>query len=296
MPKISLLPLHCLAGALLSFQLLVGCGGPDPASETTDKTGDQQQQSENENSGGHHANGPHAGRVTDLGNGEYHAELVYDAEAKQATVYLLDKDAAKPVSIDAAEVTINLKHDGKPTQIKLAAAPQEDDSDAQSSRFVSDDEAVSALHNPAAAEARLVVKIGGKSYTGQWTAGHAHGPDDVLITATDVKRPEDYADAVARIKSYRDSIRDEIAAGRPAKAHRPMDELTFVLEWLPEIAADSNISKQKQAEIKNAVVALRNSFDKVHAKIDAGNDANYKSIAADVEREINVLEAAKSDR
>lgn len=296
MPKISLLPLHCLAGGLLSFQLLVGCGGPNSAPETTDKTDDQQQQSNNDDAGDHHAAGPHQGLVTDLGNGEYHAELVYDAETKQATVYLLDKDAAKPVSIDAAEVIINLKHDGKPTQIKLAAAPQEDDSDAQSSRFVSDDEAASELHNPAAAEAQLVVKIGKKSYRGQWTAGHAHGPDDVHISAADVKRPKDYADAVARIKSYRDSIRDEIAAGRPTKAHRPMDELTFVLKWLPEIASDSNIPKQDHAKIKNAAVALRDSFEKVHANIDAGKDADYKSIAADVEREIKVLEAATSNR
>src|SRR4051812_9848934 len=56
--------------------------------------------------------------------------------------------------------------------------------------------------------------------------------DDVAITEADVKRPTDFADAVTRIKGYRDSIRDEIAAGRPTKAHRALDVLDIVLNWL----------------------------------------------------------------
>jgi len=38
-----------------------------------------------------------------------------------------------------------------------------------------------------------------------------------------------------------DTIRDEIAAGRPAKAHRALDELDIVLNWLPGVARDGGV-------------------------------------------------------
>lgn len=120
----------------------------------------------------------------------------------------------------------------------------------------------------------------------------AHDPDDAHITADDVERPEDYASAVDRIKAYRDTIRDEIAAGRPSKAHRPLDEANYVLEWLPEIVQESGIAKEHWEAINLATQTIRTSFDQVHARIDNQEEPDFQTIADDVEQALGTLEAA----
>jgi uncharacterized protein YqeY len=121
-------------------------------------------------------------------------------------------------------------------------------------------------------------------------AAPAHDPDDVPITEADVERPANYAAAVARIRSYRDTIRDEVAAGRPTKAHRPLDELDIVLNWLPEIARDSNVPKENWESINTTAQQLRELMGKVHAQIDAGEKPDYEAVASDVEQAIEHLE------
>lgn len=120
----------------------------------------------------HPTTGPHAGTLVELGNEEYHAEVVHDEKAGSVTIYLLDGTARKPVAIDASEVVINLKHDGKGEQFKLAAAPQAEDKAGTSSRFKSDDKELSEDLDAHGAEARLAVDIAGKSYSGAVTHDH----------------------------------------------------------------------------------------------------------------------------
>ena len=87
---------------------------------------------------------------------------------------------------------VNLKHDGKGEQFKLTASPDKDDPAGKSSRFVSDDAELSEDLDATGAEARLVVMIDGKSYSGNLQhdhAGHSHGHshtgDDVLVWRRD---------------------------------------------------------------------------------------------------------------
>ena len=79
--------------------------------------------------------------------------------------------------IDAEEITVNVSHDGKPEQFKLAARPDEDDPEGQSSRFVSDDKELGEHLHEEGADARLVVKIASKSYNGKISHEHDHDPD-----------------------------------------------------------------------------------------------------------------------
>lgn len=123
----------------------------------------------------------------------------------------------------------------------------------------------------------------------------AHDPDDVPITEADVERPEGYDDAVARIKSYRGSIRDDIAAGRPTKAHRALDELDIVLDWLPGIARDGGVPKEHWEAVNTAAQALREQFNKVHAQIDAGEAPDYDAVAGAVDEAIARLESVEAD-
>ena len=119
-------------------------------------------------------------------------------------------------------------------------------------------------------------------------------PDDVPITKADVKMPVDYPDAVSRIKRYRDSIRDEIAAGRPTKAHRPLDELNIVLKAMPEIAKKHGVPEDKREEVGATAKRIKGLFDKVHSNIDAKKPPGYDDVSKDIDKEIGALEKIKA--
>jgi hypothetical protein len=117
--------------------------------------------------------GPHGGDLIELGNEEYHAEIVHENEA---TVYLLDGSAKAAVAIDAAEVMVNVSHDGQAEQFRLAANPDAQDSEGKASRFSSNDAELLADLKGGVAEVELVVTIEGKQFRG--SLHHEHGEDD----------------------------------------------------------------------------------------------------------------------
>ncbi len=127
----------------------------------------------------HPSHGPHDGDLVELGDEEYHAEFVHDEKTKDVTIYVLDASAIRSIPIDAAEVVINLKHDGKPEQYKLAAEPQEGDGPGKSSRFMSkqNDELCHAIEEEGA-DAKLQLTIDGKPFTGAIQHDHDHEGHD----------------------------------------------------------------------------------------------------------------------
>ncbi len=131
--------------------------------------------------------GPHQGKLVELGNGEYHAELVHDDAASIVTAYVLDASAKLAVPVSATEILVNLSHDGHAEQFALAANPQSGDPSGKSSRFASTDAEHAKVLDNDAVTAQLVVKIGGKQYRGaighghDHGEGHSHGPDDALV-------------------------------------------------------------------------------------------------------------------
>ena len=127
----------------------------------------------------HPTEGPHHGDLVELGNEEYHAEVVH-GEAGSVTVYILDSAAKVAVPIEAAELMINISHDGKAEQFKLPAEREANDPEGKSSRFsVKDEELASDLDSHDAA-AKLVVMIDGKSFSGKIEHQHEgeHKHDD----------------------------------------------------------------------------------------------------------------------
>lgn len=125
----------------------------------------------------HPSEGPHHGTLVELGKEEYHAEVVHTKDS--VTVYILDSGAKSAVSIDAAEVTINIVHDGRPTQFKLAANPDTGDSEGKSSRFSTVDAELVTHIDDSAAAPKLSLTINGKAYRGEIKHdhdghGHAH--------------------------------------------------------------------------------------------------------------------------
>jgi hypothetical protein len=123
----------------------------------------------------------------------------------------------------------------------------------------------------------------------------AADPDDVPIKPEDIAKPKDFADAIARIEGYRNTIRDEIAAGRPTKAHRALDELDVVLERLAAIARDGGIPKERWEEVNTTAQEIRGLFNQVHSRIDAKQEPDYAAISAKVDAAIAKLKGIAPD-
>ncbi len=126
----------------------------------------------------HPSEGPHHGGLIELGNEEYHAELVHDDAAGTVTVYLLNSAAKTAVATEASELLINLSHDGNAEQFKLVASPEADDPVGKSSRFTSTDSELAEDLDHEGAEAQLVVTIGGKQFRGKIAHDRDHDEAD----------------------------------------------------------------------------------------------------------------------
>lgn len=124
----------------------------------------------------HPSSGPHKGPLIELGNEEYHAEILND-DAHRVTIYVLDSGAAKAVPIEAKEITLNLKAGGKPKQYKLAAKPQAEDGEGKSSCFELESEDLSHQLDEEDAGASVNLEIAGKAYSGKVPHGHGHTHD-----------------------------------------------------------------------------------------------------------------------
>lgn len=116
-------------------------------------------------------------------------------------------------------------------------------------------------------------------------------PDDVPITIADVDMPKSYRDAVERVREYRDQIRDAIAAKIPSKAHRPLDELEFVLESMPYLARDAGVPKRQWETVVLAAEDISELFNQVHAAIDEHRKPDYAAVAEPIDDAINRLAA-----
>lgn len=164
MKKLTLsLVLTCLAA--------VGCeqGGNTPAPEPPATT--------SEHDHAHPTEGPHHGDLVELGNEEYHAEVVH-GDDKGLLVYILDSAAKSSVAISAMTITINVSHDGQPEQFQLAAKPQSGDPEGKASCFQSSDADLVSHLDEEGAEATLVLMIEEQSFRGKIVHDHDHAEHD----------------------------------------------------------------------------------------------------------------------
>ncbi|MFV2069936.1 MAG: hypothetical protein ACC645_23465 [Pirellulales bacterium] len=126
----------------------------------------------------------------------------------------------------------------------------------------------------------------------------AVGPHDVPITEEQKKQLRQettkFADAVARIKKFRDAVQNETKDGLPEKpfeVHQALDRADLVVQWLPEIARDSGVAKEHWETVTTAANELREAFDKVHQNIDNKVDPDFGSVELQMDAKIAALEA-----
>lgn len=121
-----------------------------------------------------HVHGPHDGHVIELGDEEYHAEVVMGADRK-LTVYILGPDGSSAAPIAAESITVNLEAGGETTALTLRAVPQEGESDGQSSRFeLTEGSVPESVHNIEDVQGDLVIAVGDKTYEAEIGHDHAH--------------------------------------------------------------------------------------------------------------------------
>lgn len=123
----------------------------------------------------HPNKGPYGGLLMEVGHEEYHVEVLLNEKTNILTVYVLDATGKVAVPINAKDVLITLKRNGKPEQFVLPAVRFTTDPARMASQFQLRDEAlIDGLHQNGN-DARLVLEIRGKSYIEKFDLKHDHG-------------------------------------------------------------------------------------------------------------------------
>ena len=99
-----------LAAAALSALVLAGCGkeAPPPEADVPHH---------------HHHHAPHGGTAVELGDEQYHVELVLDAATGTLQAYLLEAELENFVRSSAPTLDIEATVAGAPRAVSLAAVP-----------------------------------------------------------------------------------------------------------------------------------------------------------------------------
>lgn len=192
---------HSLRAILFPFGVAgvlaaVGCGETQPAKPAATADAEEHEHDEHgehdEHAGHDHAEmGPHGGSLIELGDEEYHAELLHDEKNHAVTIYVLDSKAENTVPIKASEVTIEIKAGDEQHEFPLAAVYLDEENKSQSFCFEAVDEDLSHVLDEEGAAASLKIDVNGKNFTGAIEHHHEHGHDH----DHDHKHDHDHEDA-----------------------------------------------------------------------------------------------------
>ena len=160
--------------------LAVGCGSGDDELRTFSEA-DNVDNTDPPDVHEHATHGPNGGHLVELGGEDYHAEVVFDHDSRELTVYLLGSDAETAMPVSTETVTLNLQLDDGPASVELASAPLEGEyfrADGTTSRFTASGDAIpEAIHDEEDVHGSVVVMIDGQQYRGEITHDHDHGDE-----------------------------------------------------------------------------------------------------------------------
>ncbi len=155
-----------------SLSIAIGCNtANEPVAPSGEAAHSHDDGHHHEDAHQHATEGPHHGDLVELGDEEYHAEVVHDEGSM--TVYILDGTAKKNVAIDAKEITVNVAHEGTVEQFKLQAVPAEGDAEGKSSQFVLKDVELAKDLDREDVTIKLAIMIDGKMFSAPVV--HHHG-------------------------------------------------------------------------------------------------------------------------
>lgn len=121
--------------------LFTGCSAQSDTRTFDDK--DSAASVEAEHAHGHdHAHGPNGGHLLEVGEEQYHVEVVFDEAGRTLTAYILGPDAKTAFPIAGKEIDFDLEIGDKEHEIPLAAKPLDGEEEGKSSRFVAEGKAI----------------------------------------------------------------------------------------------------------------------------------------------------------
>ena len=130
MSKLRFIPVWLCLGVAVS---LSGCGETSDATSYADADINEPGHSHDH---GHHHEGPHGGEVLEVdGNHKYHAEVVFDAETRDVSVYILGGDLKTPVPVAAGDIEFEIEEGEDESHLDMTAAPLEGEADGLSSVY-----------------------------------------------------------------------------------------------------------------------------------------------------------------
>lgn len=113
--------------------LVAGCS--DKAQTPADQMPSTPAARSNTGEEGHsHGEGPNGGAVADWGGGKYHVEFTVNHDTLEATVFVLDNNAASPAPVKAESLLLTITDPA--FQVELTPSPMEGEAEGTSSRFV----------------------------------------------------------------------------------------------------------------------------------------------------------------
>lgn len=154
--------------------ILTGCTNND--SGFTEVSHDESEVGHGDHSGHDHgAHGPNGGDIVEVGNAEFHAEVVVDEGEHRIDVFILGSDVKTAKPIAASEIAISFKHGEEVEEFKLAASPLDGEAEGQASKFsITDEELFEELHEHSEG-ATLTFADGDQTLTGTVKHSHDHG-------------------------------------------------------------------------------------------------------------------------
>lgn len=120
-----------------------------------------------------------------------------------------------------------------------------------------------------------------------------YDPHDAPLTEEQKLQLREQADqfpkAVEMIKEFRTTTEEETKNGipeNPFNVHQALDRVDLILQWLPEIARDSDVPKEHWEEVTTTANDLRTLFEKVHQNIDNQQEPDFASVAGEIDEKI----------
>ncbi|MDA0832060.1 MAG: hypothetical protein O2955_02960 [Planctomycetota bacterium] len=179
---------YCAWATLLTASLMfAGCGG-DKESEYRELSSDDLKIEETKikevahHHDHDHEHGPNGGHLIELGEEEYHAEVVFDENSRKITVYILGADAKSAVPIAGDAIEFELEEGDDEIELAIAAAPLDGEPEGQSSRFeIAGDVVPEKIKSEEDLEGHFHITIAGKEFMGELhhdDHGHDHGDHD----------------------------------------------------------------------------------------------------------------------
>lgn len=118
--------------------------------------------------------------------------------------------------------------------------------------------------------------------------GHEHGHDH-----GHPERPETLQAAIAELVVIRDSIRTSMENEDPESAHDPLHQVGFLLQGMPDLAADTDLPESEWNSINEQVERLLDAFDELDLAFhdDSDPQAVYESTSSVIDKGVAAMQA-----